>query len=118
MAEMPIRHFAGFFIDTLVCGFPADRFGLRVMFTYSILWHGAANVILVFQNSADGLNLWCFVAGVGISLEGVTIGRDISELVPEHIRGRVLNCEQGVRFTSVPVAACLVYLPVPNKPFM
>jgi MFS transporter, putative metabolite:H+ symporter len=109
--------FAGLFVGTAACGFLADRFGRRAMFTYSLLWYTAANVIMAFQDTAFGLNLWRFIAGVGLGLEIVTIGTYISELVPKHIRGRASACSQAVGFTAVPIVAFLSYLLVPKTPF-
>jgi putative MFS transporter len=106
--------FAGLFVGTIACGFLADRFGRRSVFTYSLLWYVVANVIMAFQHSATGLNFWRFVAGVGIGVELVTIGTYISELVPKQIRGRAFACEQAVGFTAVPVVAFLSYLLVPR----
>ena len=109
--------FAGLFIGTIACGFLADRFGRRAIFTYSLLWYTVANVVMAFQETATGLNFWRFIAGVGIGVELVTIGTYISELVPKHIRGRAFACEQAVGFMSVPVVAFLSYLLVPHAPF-
>ncbi len=109
--------FAGLFVGTAACGFLADRFGRRAMFTYSLLWYTVANVIMAFQDTAFGLNLWRFIAGVGLGLEIVTIGTYISELVPKHIRGRASACSQAVGFCAVPIVAFLSYLLVPQKPF-
>jgi putative MFS transporter len=109
--------FAGLFVGTLCCGSLADRFGRRSIFTYSLLFYSAANLIMAFQTTATGLNFWRFMAGLGIGVELVTIGTYISELVPKQIRGRAFACEQAVGFLSVPVVAFLSYLLVPNKPF-
>ena len=108
--------FSGLFIGTMCCGFLADRFGRRAIFTYSLLFYTAANLIMAFQVTATGLNFWRFMAGLGIGVELVTIGTYISELVPKHIRGRAFACEQAVGFMAVPVVAFLSYLLVPNKP--
>jgi putative MFS transporter len=108
--------FSGLFIGTIACGFLADRFGRRAVFTYSLLWYTAANVIMAFQETATGLNFWRFLAGVGIGVELVTIGTYISELVPKQIRGRAFACEQAVGFAAVPVVAFLSYLLVPHAP--
>src|ERR1700694_2815289 len=54
--------FLGLFIGTIACGFLADRFGRRAIFTYSLLWYTAANVIMAFQDTAGGLNFWRFMA--------------------------------------------------------
>ncbi|SDG38836.1 MFS transporter [Paraburkholderia phenazinium] len=109
--------FSGLFIGTIACGFLADRFGRRAVFTYSLLWYTAANVVMAFQETATGLNFWRFLAGVGIGVELVTIGTYISELVPKQIRGRAFACEQAVGFTAVPVVAFLSYLLVPRTLF-
>ncbi|MGF6934070.1 putative MFS transporter [Paraburkholderia sp. UCT70] len=109
--------FSGLFIGTIACGFLADRFGRRAVFTWSLLWYTAANVVMAFQETATGLNFWRFVAGVGIGVELVTIGTYISELVPKQIRGRAFACEQAVGFTAVPVVAFLSFLLVPRTLF-
>jgi putative MFS transporter len=109
--------FLGLFIGTISCGYLADRFGRRTIFTYSLLFYSAANVIMAFEHTATGLNFWRFVAGLGIGVELVTIGTYIAELVPKQIRGRAFACEQTVGFLAVPVAAFLSYLLVPHKPF-
>src|ERR1700743_2235699 len=109
--------FAGLFLGTIGCGFLADRFGRRAIFTWSLLFYTAANLIMAFQDTATGLNFWRFLAGIGIGVELVTIGTYISELVPKHIRGRAFACEQAVGFMAVPVVAFLSYLLVPKKPF-
>jgi putative MFS transporter len=107
--------FLGLFLGTLCCGFLADRFGRRTVFTYSLLFYTVANVIMAFQTTAAGLNFWRFMAGLGIGIEVVTINAYISELVPKQIRGRAFACEQAVGFLSVPVVAFLSYLLVPHR---
>jgi MFS transporter, putative metabolite:H+ symporter len=109
--------FLGLFAGTIGCGFLADRFGRRAIFTYSLLFYTAANLIMAFQTTANGLLFWRFMAGLGIGVELVTIGTYISELAPRHIRGRAFACEQAVGFMAVPVVAFLSYLLVPHKPF-
>ncbi len=109
--------FLGLFAGTIGCSFLADRFGRRAIFTYSLLFYTAANLIMAFQSSASGLNFWRFMAGVGIGVELVTIGTYITELVPKQIRGRAFACEQAIGFMAVPIVAFLSYLLVPHKPF-
>ncbi|MGC2400818.1 MAG: MFS transporter [Acidobacteriaceae bacterium] len=107
--------FAGLFIGTICCGFLADRFGRRAIFTWSLLFYTGANLVMAFQTTAAGLNFWRFLAGLGIGVELVTIGTYISELVPRQIRGRAFACEQAVGFLAVPVAALLSYLLAPRR---
>jgi putative MFS transporter len=109
--------FSGLFVGMLCCGFPADRFCRRSIFTSSLLLYTTSNLIMAFQTTASVLNFWRFIAWLGIGVELATIGTYISELVPKQIRGRASACEQAVGFLSVPVVAFLSYLLVPNKPF-
>ncbi|CAE6719667.1 hypothetical protein R69927_05056 [Paraburkholderia domus] len=62
VASLIAALFSGLFIGTIACGFLADRFGRRAVFTYSLLWYTAANVVMAFQDTATGLNFWRFVA--------------------------------------------------------
>src|ERR1700712_550995 len=108
--------FTGLFIGTLLCGWLADRFGRRAIFTWSLLSYTAANVIMACQSDAVGLNFWRLIAGIGLGLEMVTIGSYLSELVPKAIRGRAFALCQGIGFTAVPVVAFLSYLLIPLAP--
>ena len=66
--------FTGLFIGTILCGFLADRFGRRAIFTWSLLWYSAANVMVALQHDAAGLNFWRLISGIGLGVEMVTIG--------------------------------------------
>jgi len=80
--------FAGLFIGAIACGFLADKYGGRAIFTYSLLWYTATDVLMAFQSTAF-----------------------------KHIRGRAFACCQAIGFVAVPVAAFLSYLLVPQAPF-
>jgi len=108
--------FAGLFVGTIACGFLADKFGRRSIFTYSLLWYTAANIILAFQGTAFWLDFWRFVSGIGIGLEMVTIGTYLSELAPKSVRGQAFACCQTIGFCCVPLVAFLAYLLVPIAP--
>src|SRR6202000_1991791 len=60
--------FAGLFLGTIGCGFLADRFGRRAIFTWSLLFYTAANLIMAFQTTAAGLHFWRLLAGPGITV--------------------------------------------------
>ena len=104
--------FAGLFVGTLLFGF-----GRRLIFTVSLLWYAGASGIMAFQHDAFSLNLWRFIAGIGIGVELVTIDTYISELVPKGIRGRAFAINQTIQFAVVPVVAFLAYQLVPLDPF-
>ncbi|MDE2516254.1 MAG: MFS transporter [Rhodospirillales bacterium] len=108
--------FAGMFVGTMGFGFVADRMGRRAIFTYSLLWYSLASAIMAFQHSAEGIDLWRFIASVGIGLEQVTIDTFIPELVPPQGRGRAFALYQFIAFLIVPVVAFLGWLLVPHAP--
>jgi MFS transporter, putative metabolite:H+ symporter len=108
--------FAGMFVGTMGFGFVADRVGRRAIFTYSLVWYSLASTIMAFQTSAEGVNLWRFIASVGIGLEQVTIDTFIPEIVPPQGRGRAFAFYQFIAFLIVPVVAFLGWLLVPLSP--
>jgi putative MFS transporter len=108
--------FAGLFLGTALFGFVADRFGRRSIFTTSMLWYTGATVVMAFQTDAFGLNLWRFIAGIGIGVELVTVDTYIAELVPKAVRGRAFAYNQVVQFVAVPVVAFLAWQLVPIAP--
>ncbi len=108
--------FTGLFIGTILCGFLADKFGRRAIFTASLLWYTAANVMVAMQNDAFGLDVWRLVSGVGLGLEMVTIGAYLSEMAPKRVRGKAFAVSQAIGFTCVPVISGLAYFLVPTAP--
>jgi putative MFS transporter len=117
LAGFVAAFFAGLFVGTALFGFVADRFGRRAIFTGSLLWYCAAATVMAFQTTAFGLDLWRFIAGIGIGVELVTIDTYIAELVPRSVRGRAFAFNQVVTFSAIPVVALLAWLLVPIAPF-
>jgi putative MFS transporter len=107
--------FAGLFIGSLFFSRICDRFGRRAIFSYSLLWYSICTCIMAFQSTAGAINLWRFVAGVGIGVELVTIDTYLSELVPKDVRGRAFAFQQFVCFTAVPLAALISWFLVPRR---
>jgi MFS transporter, putative metabolite:H+ symporter len=108
--------FAGLFVGTALFGFVADRFGRKTIFTFSLLWYTAASVTMAFQSDAFGLNLWRFIAGVGIGVELVTIDAYIAELVPAALRGRAFAYNSTIQFIAVPLVAFIAWQLTPIAP--
>jgi putative MFS transporter len=108
--------FAGLFVGTIIFGSVADRFGRRVVFTFSLLWYTAASTAMGLQNTNVGVDLWRFIAGVGIGVELVTIDAYISELAPRHLRGRAFAINQSVQFLAIPTVALASWILVPRRP--
>jgi MFS transporter, putative metabolite:H+ symporter len=109
--------FAGLWVGALVFGQVADRFGRRVIFTWSLIWYIACTAIMAFQTTGLALNFWRFVAGIGIGIELVTIDTYISELIPGAERGRAYAVNQFITFSVVPVVAFLAFILKDTQPF-
>lgn len=109
--------FAGLWVGTLLFGFVADRFGRRSVFTASLLWYTVCTVIMAFQMSGFALDIWRFIAGIGIGVELVTIDSYISELIPYAERGRAFAMNQFITFATVPVVAFLAFILKGTHPF-
>jgi len=107
--------FAGLFIGSLFFSRICDRFGRRAIFSYSLLWYSVCTCIMAFQSTAPAINLWRFIAGVGIGVELVTIDTYLSELVPKDVRGAAFAFQQFVCFLAVPFAALVSWLLVPHR---
>jgi putative MFS transporter len=108
--------FTGLFIGTMFLTRFADQFGRRTVFTYSLVWYSVCATFMAFQTTADMVNLWRLLAGVGIGVELVTVDTYISELVPKHARGRTFAIQQAIGFVAVPVVTLLAWIFVPIAP--
>lgn len=108
--------FAGLFVGTIGFGSVADRFGRRAVFTWALLWYAAATAIMAAQDTANGIFLWRFIAGLGLGVEMITIDAFIAELVPRKVRGRAFAFSQGVMFCAVPTVAFLSWVLTPLSP--
>jgi MFS transporter, putative metabolite:H+ symporter len=108
--------FAGLWVGVVAFAQAADRFGRKTVFTASLLWYVASTVIMAFQRTGEGLNIWRFIAGVGFGVQLVTIDTYLVELVPAGLRGRSFSINQCICFIAVPVVALLAWLVVPLAP--
>ena len=109
--------FAGMWAGCIGFGFVADRLGRRTIFTFSLLWYCLATLVMAFQHSAVSIDLWRFIAAIGVGLEQVTIDTLLPELVPARGRGRAFAGSQFITFSVVPIVALLGWLLVPLHPF-
>jgi putative MFS transporter len=108
--------FSGLTIGTLVAGALADRFGRRAIFTWAMLAYTACSIVMACQTTAWGLNLWRFLAGIGLGIEHVTIDTYLSELVPKQVRGRAFALSQTCGFMAGPIVGLLAWQLVPRAP--
>src|SRR6185312_14281988 len=109
--------FAGLFVGAICLGHVADQYGRRTVFTFSLVWYSVTTAIMAFQDSGFGVDLWRFIAGIGIGVELVTIDTYVAELVPRTHRGRAFAYNQFFQFLAVPIMAFIAWLLVPTAPF-
>jgi putative MFS transporter len=107
--------FTGLFLGTIAFSWLSDRFGRRAIFTFALLWYSIGSLVMAFQPSAAGIDLWRLIASIGLGVELVNIDTYISELVPKEQRGPAFAYNQFVMFTVVPVVALLAWLLVPRE---
>jgi putative MFS transporter len=105
--------FAGLFIGTLVFSHLSDRFGRRSIFTFALLWYSVGAFIMALQNTPETIDLWRFIASIGLGVELVNVDTYVSELVPKDQRGPAFAYNQFVMFTSVPIVAFISWQLVP-----
>ncbi|HWG30021.1 MAG TPA: MFS transporter [Steroidobacteraceae bacterium] len=108
--------FAGMWVGCIGFGFIADRLGRRSIFTFSLIWYSLATAVMAFQSTAESVDLWRFIAAIGVGLEQITIDTFLPELVPPRHRGRAFAFYQFIEFCVVPVVALLGWLLVPQDP--
>ncbi|RKP57691.1 MFS transporter [Pararobbsia silviterrae] len=105
--------FAGMFVGTIALSGFSDRLGRRSVFTVAMLVYSTATFVAAFQTSPLAMDLWRFVAGVGIGVQLITVDTYISELTPHHARGRYAAFSILVILTSVPTVAIVSWALVP-----
>jgi putative MFS transporter len=108
--------FAGLWLGVVLLGHAADRFGRKVVFTWSLMWYVTCTAIMAFQHTGQSLNAWRFIAGIGFGVQLVTIDTYIVEFVPRNLRGRAFAVNQFISFCIVPVVALLAWRLVPLRP--
>jgi MFS transporter, putative metabolite:H+ symporter len=108
--------FAGLFVGAICLGHVADQYGRRTVFTFSLVWYSLTTAIMAFQSSGFAVDLWRFIAGIGIGVELVTIDTYVAELVPLTHRGRAFAYNQFLQFLAVPIVAFIAWLLVPSAP--
>jgi len=105
--------FLGLFVGTLAFSWLSDRYGRRSIFTFALLWYSAGALVMAFQNTPATIDLWRFIASVGLGVELINIDTYVSELVPKDQRGPAFAYNQFIMFTALPVVAFLAWQLVP-----
>ncbi len=107
--------FGGLWLGTLVFSAIADRLGRRPIFTVALLWYAAATLVMGLQSSAVGLDVWRFLASLGVGVELVAIDCYLAELMPPAMRGRAFAVSASIQFLSAPLVAFLAWRLIPGR---
>jgi MFS transporter, putative metabolite:H+ symporter len=106
--------FAGMFFGTIIFSGISDRFGRKAAFVSSLVWYSICTFVMAFMPTGPLIDLWRFLAGLGIGVQLVTSDAYVSEIVPKDERGKWVAFTQVIGYTSIPAAALFAYLLVPH----
>jgi putative MFS transporter len=118
LASFVAALFTGLFIGTIAFSWLSDRFGRRSILTLSLLWYSIGTLVLAFQQTALGIDLWRMIACIGLGVELVNVDAYVSEIVPKDRRGPAFAFSQAIMYTAVPTIALLAYLMAPPWTFL
>ena len=107
--------FGGLWVGTLFVSWLSDRYGRKAIYTYSLLWYCLGTLIMAFQHTAMNIDIWRFIASIGIGVELVTIDSYVSEIAPSGRRGQYFAFNQFITFAAVPIVAFMGWALVPHE---
>ena len=116
-ASLIASTFIGMFVGTMLFSSLSDLFGRRTIFTFALVEYSIATFVMAFQSTPVGIDLWRFMAGLGIGVELITVDTYLSELMPKDRRGQAFAFNQSFQFLAYPAVSLLALGLVPNKPF-
>ena len=61
-----------------------------------MLWYSVCTLIMAVMPNGFWVDIWRFIAGIGIGVELVTIDTYVSEIIPRYARGRAFAFSQFV----------------------
>lgn len=116
-ASLIASTFIGMFAGTLLFSSLSDLFGRRTIFTFALVWYSVATFFMAFQSTPLAIDIWRFLAGLGIGVELITVDTYLSELMPKDRRGQAFAFNQSFQFLAYPLVSLLALGLVPNMPF-
>ena len=105
--------FAGMFVGTFFFGWVSDRYGRRRTFGASLLCYSLFTLVMSTAGTAAWVDIWRFLAGIGIGVQIITVDTYVSEVAGAADRGKFIALSQALTFTAVPVVAALAAWLVP-----
>jgi len=100
---------AGLYVGSLGFSSFADRYSRRTVFVTSMIVYSVASVMMSLQDTAAGVFLWRFLAGVALGVELVVVDCYLGEISPKALRGRVFSLSKFLQMCAIPVASGLAF---------
>jgi putative MFS transporter len=72
--------------------------------------------MMAMQSKVIPIDVWRFIASLGIGVELVTIDRYLTEFVPRQIRGRAFAINHSIQMAAVPIVGLLSWKLMPIRP--
>jgi MFS family permease len=98
-------YLVGEVVGALLFGRLSDRLGRKNLFTYTLGLYLIANGIAAFAFNLWWMDIFRFIAGMGIGGEYAAINSAIDEVIPSQYRGRVDIAVNGTYWAGAAVAA-------------
>jgi MFS transporter, putative metabolite:H+ symporter len=108
--------FAGMFVSTMLFSRLSDLFGRRMIFIWSMVVYSIFNLLIAFSSSPGWMDLFRFLAGLGVGVQLINNDSFMAEITPRYLRGRYMALALAMILTAVPVCAFLGALLVPYAP--
>jgi putative MFS transporter len=105
----------GLYVGSLGFSTVADRYSRKSTFMASMLWYSVATLMMGFQDSAAGVCIWRFLAGIGLGAELVVVDCYLAEITPKALRGRVFSISKAVQLCAVPLAGLFAHTMGPHE---
>lgn len=105
----------GLYIGTLGFSSFADRFSRRRVFVVSMIWYAIATTVMGLQDTAWGVCLWRFIAGIGLGAEMVVIECYLAEIAPKAMRGRVFSLSKFMQLCAIPACGVFAFVAAPHN---
>src|SRR5579864_6674078 len=86
--------FAGMFVGTLIFSWVSDHFGRRATFAWSLIFYSLMTFVMALAPTTYTIELFRFLAGIGIGVQIITIDAYITEISPAASRGRNIAYSQ------------------------